>query len=48
MRQNHISRVIAMLLCVVLLLGSLVSCGPNLSGVKGDELRGYNALKTEN
>ena len=48
MRQNHISRVIAMLLCAVLLLGSLVSCGPNLSGVKGDELRGYDALKTEN
>ena len=48
MRQNHISRAIAMLLCAVLLLGSLVSCGPNLSGMTGDELRSYDALKTDN
>ena len=48
MRHNHISRALAMLLCAVLLLGSLASCGPNLSGMKGDELRSYDALKTEN
>ena len=43
------TRTIAMCLCAVLLLGSLLSCsGPNLSGLSGDELRGYTAMKTEN
>lgn len=38
----------AMLLCAALLIGSLFSCsGPNLSGLSGDELRGYTAMKTE-
>ncbi len=39
----------AMLLCAALLIGSLLSCsGPNLSGMSGDELRGYTAMKTKN
>ena len=41
-------RVAAFCLCAVLLIGSLFSCsGPNLSGLSGDELRGYTAMKTE-
>ena len=43
------TRAASMLLCAVLLLTSLLSCsGPNLSGLSGDELRGYTAMKTEN
>lgn len=37
------------MLCVLMLAGSAVSCsGPNLSGLSGDELRGYVAMETEN
>ena len=49
MKHNQVNRLISALLCAVLLIGSLVSCGgPNLSGMTGDELRNYAALKTEN
>ena len=49
MRCNRIMRTVAMCLCAALLIGSLFSCsGPNLSGLSGDELRGYYAMKTEN
>lgn len=47
MRRNHIGRLTALLVCTVLLLTSLVSCA-NLSGLSGDELRQYTALKSEN
>lgn len=49
MRYNHITRTLSMLLCAVLLLCSLASCsGPDLTGLSGDELRTYTAMKTEN
>ena len=49
MRRNKATRPLAMLLCAVILIGSLVSCsGPNLTGLTGDELRTYHALKSEN
>lgn len=43
------NRVLSMMLCAVLLVSAMVSCsGPNLSGISGDELRTYTAMKSEN
>ena len=48
MRSNRILRLLAALLGVLMLVSSAVSCsGPNLSGLSGDELRTYTAMKTE-
>ncbi|MBQ7321147.1 MAG: hypothetical protein IJW99_03540 [Clostridia bacterium] len=48
MNRKYITRVAALALAALMLCVSLASCGPNLVGVSGNELRKYTALKTEN
>ena len=47
MKKNQMRRMLSLLVSVLVLLASLVSCA-DLTGISGDELRQYTALETEN